>query len=151
MKNFGNAILCLVLFASMPVCAATGILLKKDVVFSGKEDYSRIATYGTSKEGFPKCWVGSFRYGASVPNNVIPAGTVFPIKNWESRKVFPDIDGVGDLWQITSSVYAPLGVHPDNFDLRVSCSDSYRLFMSFPNAREIIRLFPEYIEEVNLN
>lgn len=152
MKTFVNAVLSVMMFASMPVYAATGILVKKDVVFEANENYSNIAYYGKSKDGkFSKCWVGSYRYGNAVANNIIPAGTVFPIKDKENNKVFPDIDGFGSLWKITSSVYAPLGTRPDTFDIRVSCTDSYSLFMSFPNASEAISLFPEYVEEVELD
>lgn len=150
MKIFAHAILSAVMFASMPVFAATGILLKKDAVFANNDYFTRIAEYGTTKEGFNKCWVGIYRYGNAVPNNVVPAGTVFPIANKENKKVFADIDGVGQLWQIKSTVYAPLGTSPDSFYLTVVCSDAYHLFMSFPDADEAISSFPDYIEEVEL-
>ncbi|MFM6927403.1 MAG: hypothetical protein ACKOX6_03020, partial [Bdellovibrio sp.] len=115
------------------------------------EDSVTLARVGTDEHGYSKCRLISYRYGNAVPNGVIPAGTVFPIRSAESRKVFPDIDGVGAMWQIRTSVYAPLGEQGNSFDVRVSCQDAYHLFMSFPNAKEAVQMFSEYIETVNLN
>lgn len=151
MKLFVNAILAVVMFASAPVFAATGLVLKKDIVFSEGGNSVTLAGVGTDEHGSAKCRLISYRYGNSVPNGVIPAGTIFPIKSAESRKVFPDIDGVGAMWQIRTSVYAPLGEQGNSFDVRVSCQDAYHLFMSFPSAKEAVQLFSEYIEAVNLN
>ena len=152
MKLFVNAILSVVMFASTPVFAATGLRLKKDIVFAGKDYEAVVAGYGKSEDDYSLCWVVSYRYGSAAANGVIPAGTVFPILRKESSKVFPNIEGgTKSLWQINTTVYSSLGGSQDSVSLLVQCADAYHLFKSFPNANKAISLFPDYVEEVELN
>ena len=55
MKLFVTAIQAVMMFASAPVFAATGLILMKDVVFSGGENSVTLARVGTDEHGYEKC------------------------------------------------------------------------------------------------